>query len=369
MRTSPLKKIEHGIKRLFFTGWRGRLKKGRSAFSVIDPNTVRKVLFIRPEKLGDMVISLPVFRNLKRLYPHMEIYTICSPRNIAIIREDESITANFLYTKHIWSDLKMLRQVRRLRVDAVVDMIGNDSVTALMLTQYSSPSAWRIGVGKNLHRLYYDFNYAYRSDDQAHVIDNTIKLLTAFGIDTEPLNKQVPPTIESSHFDRVDEFIGQIRQDRTGPVIGLNLSAGRPTRVWQDEKNRSLIESLLKAYPGLAMVLSCDAGDRKRALALAGLFHDRVRPLPGGLDLLSVSALVSRLNLLITPDTSLVHIARAFNVPVVGLYTRFDKNFLLWKPYKQDGGAVVSGNDYNIHDIGVEEVYREVVRMLPPEEA
>ncbi len=64
-----------------------------------------------------------------------------------------------------------------------------------------------------------------------------------------------------------------------------------------------------------------------------------------------------RLDLMITPDTSIVHIARAFDVPVVGLYSKFMKNFMLWRPYDQEIGAVVSANDGNIFDITVEQVF------------
>lgn len=368
MKTPLLKRLEHGIKRLFFGLSRLYLKKGRAGFETIDPETIRKVLFIRPEKLGDMIISLPVFYNLKKLYPHLEIYTLCSPRNIAVVKEDENIAGNFLYTKHVFRDIATVRRVRRLKVDAVVDMVCDDSVTALFLTQYSSPGAWRIGVGKNSHREYYDFNYHYRTEDEAHVVDNTIKLLTAFGIETDGLERHVPPTIADNYRERADSFLASLNGDAPKGIIGLNISAGRPTRVWQTEKNMELIERILEHYPGYRVVISSDPCERERAAALARGFESTVDPLPSGLNLLAVSAIISRMKLLITPDTSLVHIARAFRVPVVGLYTQFGKNFTLWKPYNQDGGTVISGNDYNIFDIEVDEVFAEVTRQLPPGE-
>ena len=93
---------------------------------------------------------------------------------------------------------------------------------------------------------------------------------------------------------------------------------------------------------------------------------------PNGLNLTEASAVISKLDVLISPDTSLVHIARALRVPVVGLYSRFQKNFLLWRPYDQDVGAVVSGNDGNIFDISVNDVFRTFVRvtkqMIPVEQ-
>ncbi len=368
MRTSPLKMVEHAFKRLFFGLSRPCLKEGRRGFDAIDPATIGRVLFIRPEKLGDMVISLPVFSNLKKRYPHLELYTISSPKNIAIVQNDENITQNFLYTKHLIHDYAMIRNVRRLGVDAVVDMVCDDSVTALFLTQYSSRNAWRIGLGKNRHREYYDFNYEYRTGDDSHVLDNTLKLLTAFGMDTDTVEKYVPPTVPERFFQSADDFLASLNGSAPGGLIGVNISAGRPTRVWPREKTLELINRLLEAYPACRIVISSDPGERDRAVALTESFDSRVDPLPPGLSLLEVAAIISRMRILITPDTSLVHIARSFKVPVVGLYTRFQKNFTLWRPYGQEIGAVISGNDYNIHDIEVGTVLDAAVALVPPEE-
>jgi ADP-heptose:LPS heptosyltransferase len=367
MRRSLFKTVEHGIKRLVFTLFSILLRKGRSDFAVIDPAAVKRVLFIRPEKLGDMIISLPVFDNLKRQYPHLQLFVICSPRNVAIVRQDARLTGYYLYTKKIWRDVGMLRKVRRLKPDIVVDMICDDSVTALFLTHLSRRSAWHIGVGKTRHRAYYDFNYLFRTGDGAHVIDNTLKLLTAFGIDTDPLNRYVPPTIPAESQTTADRFYASLDDGESTPVIGLNISAGRPTRVWQEEKNRELIQRLLDRFPRHKIIISADPHEHEKAAILASSFSRRVAAVPAGLDLLEVSAIISRLILLISPDTSLVHIARAFRVPVVGLYTRFGRNFEMWRPYGQETGAVISHNDYNIFDIDIDDVFDMVVNLMPEE--
>lgn len=367
MKRSPLKTAEHGVKRVVFALFSVFLRRGRPDFATIDPAAVARVLFIRPEKLGDMIISLPVFDNLKKAFPHIRLSVICSPRSVAIVRRDARLDGCYLYTKHLWRDLGMLRAVRRLKPDVVVDMVCDDSVTALFLTHLSGRSAWHVGVGKTRHRAYYDFNYAFRTGDGAHVIDNTLKLLTAFGVNTDTLNRYVPPTIPPECQEAADRFYASLGVNASVPVIGLNLSAGRPTRVWQEEKNRELIDRSLRRYPGHHVVISADPHEHGRATALAAHFPERVVAVPEGLDLLEISAIIGRLTLLVSPDTSLVHIARAFHVPVVGLYTRFGKNFEMWRPYGQETGAVISGNDYNIHDIEVDEVFAMVERLMPEE--
>jgi ADP-heptose:LPS heptosyltransferase len=364
MKTPLIKSIEHGFKRLVFGAARIVLKKGRRDFGPIDPKSIKRILFLRPDKLGDMIVSLPVFHNLKKSYPHLELYAISSPRNAIILQHGDLMVRNYLYTKKPFRDYQMLRHVRRLNVDAIVDMVRGDSVTALFLAQYCSRRAWRIGAGKTHHGRYYDINIEYGAEDDGHAVDNALQLLTAFGLAVDSLEKYVPPTLAESSQQFADRFIGSLNGNASEGIIGINISAGRPTRVWPEDKMIELIRRLRITYPNSRIIISADPRERARAVSLAEQFEARVDSLPSGLGLLDVAAIISRMKLLVTPDTSLVHIARSFRVPVVGLYTHYRPNFRLWRPYGQSVGTIQSGNDYNIFDITVDDVFDAVTALL-----
>lgn len=362
-----LKRLEHAFKRCFFFMVQLSFKRGRNPGGSIDPATVRRVLFLRHDRLGDMVISLPVFHNLKKLYPHIEIVVLSSPRNAIMIRQDDCIDKKYLYTKNIFRDLMTLRHIRRLHVDVVVDMILRDSVTSLILSQTASSPAWRLGLNKFDHAAYYDYNFKCWDKDQPHMLDYTLGLLGFFGLDVDRLEKQVPPCLPPPSLDAMDRWLASLNGAAPGGLIGLNISAGRPSRVWPKEKNAALITLVLKYYPAARIIITSDSSEQRLAASLAAGFPDRVTAILPGLNLLDVSALISRMQMLISPDTSLVHIARAFNVPVVGLYTRARENYQHWHPYQQRGGTVISGDDYNLFDIEVEAVFKAAIELVPPE--
>ena len=353
-----LKPIEHKFKALAFNLARPFLKRPQREFQPLDGNTLSKVLFLRPEKIGDMVISFPVFDGLKARYPHINISILGSPRNEAIIRHDPRFAQIYLYRKHPWLDVKQVAAIRRERFDCVIDMICDDSVTALFLSQLCAPGKPRIGVGKVKFREFYDFNYDHRMGDTGHIIENTLKLLDAFGIDSSKVPGYAPPFVDDRSRSRIDEFVRSVRNGASDELlVGYNLSAGSPTRLWASEKSEELVRRLLASDPAIKVILFTMPHERSRGDELAARFDCNIYQVPSNMSLLEASALISKLDLLITPDTSLVHIARAYQVPVVGLYSRFMKNFLLWRPYGQDVGAVVSGNDDNIHDISVDQVF------------
>lgn len=359
-----LKPVEHGFKAFFFSLTRAMLKRRQREFQPLDGNRLTKVLFLRPEKIGDMVISFPVFDGLKSRYPHIKISILGSPRNEAIIRQDPRFDRIFLYRKNLWRDVREVMAMRHEQFDCVVDMICDDSVTALYLSQLCAPGKPRIGVGKVKFREFYDFNYDHRMGNTGHIIENTLKLLDAFGIDSNTASCYARPFISEAAEKRIDGFLSQLPQSSNGVLrIGYNLSAGSPTRLWDLKKAAALLQRIQERYADSQIIL-ISVKDRPRSEALASQLSGNVTEVPPDLSLMEASALLGRLDVLISPDTSLVHIARSFNVPVVGLYSRFMKNFLLWRPYGQDVGAVVSGNDGNIYDITVEQVLDTFVKVV-----
>lgn len=365
MGVNRLKPLEHKFKALFFAAFKGLLKKGREDFQPLDGNEIRRVLFLRPEKIGDMVISLPVFDGLRRYFPHIKIAILGSPTNRAIISDDPRFDHIYIYHKNPIKLIKVVFEMRRGHYDCVVDMIGNDSVTALFLSQLCARGRPRIGVGKVKYRDYYDFNYDHRLGNTGHIIENTLKLLNAFGIDSDQVACYSEPHIVPEADLKARTFIDGITNgDNRLFKIGYNMSAGSPTRIWAEEKAVALLKRILDRDPAFQVILISTPSDRHRAERLKKLVGDRVYIVPDGLNLIGAAAIIKRLDILISPDTSLVHVARAMKVRVVGLYSRYMKNFLLWRPYGQKTGAVVSGCDGNIFDITVDQVFDTFVNLV-----
>jgi ADP-heptose:LPS heptosyltransferase len=192
--------------------------------------------------------------------------------------------------------------------------------------------------------------------------------LDAFGIDSSKESGYAEPYVKVDERETADKFIRQIENGTKDAFkVGYNLSAGSPTRLWAEEKSISLLNNIMDGNNNAVLILFTAPNERDRADSLKQKLNNRVYIIPENLNLTTVSAIIKRLNILITPDTSLVHIARSFKVPVVGFYSRFMKNFMLWRPFDQEVGAVVSGNDDNIHDITVEQVTTTFNKLIEKE--
>ncbi len=357
-----LKDIEHKVKSVVFSVFGPALRKGRGDGSVIDGNKIAKVLFIRPEKLGDTIISFPVFDGLKKHYPHIEISLLASLKNRAIVESDPRFKHIFIYSKNIFKDVGQLRRIRKEGFDCVIDMVCDDSVTSLFLTQFCAPGKPRVGVGKTKFREYYDFNYDPQWGKQGHIIDNTLRLLEAFGIDSREISGYATPFIDSKSESAGKEFVRSVYgDDRRIFRIGYNLSAGNESRYWPAKKTSELLKRIVGHEIPNRVILITTPDELDKGRHLAEELGSSAVALPRGLNIIEISAIIKHLDLLISPDTSLVHIARSFGVPVIGLYTNHRRNFLHWHPYGQSEGVVISGNELNIHDITVDQVWEAFI--------
>lgn len=361
-----LKAAEHKVKAVFYALFRVFLKKGNPEHMPLDGGRVKRLLFLRPEtKIGDMVISLPVFDGFKKIFPHVEISILCSPRNVSLIKDDPRFEKIFLYRKNIRKDIRELFRIRREKYDAVLDLLCDDSVTSLFISQWCAPGKPRLGVGKRKFARFYDFNRYNSVDNSRHIINNTLHLLDAFGVDSSVVSGYAPVFISSESHKKAGDFYRTLQFDIPGiKLVGFNLSAGSVSRKWSREKQIELIKKIHVYDDKIRMVVITVPKEREQGERLCGKFPGMLYHIPDRMNIIDVAAVIKKLDMLITPDTSLVHIARSIGVPVVSMYPGVRKNLVLWRPYGQQVGFAVASHHANIFDITVEQVFRSFVEIV-----
>jgi ADP-heptose:LPS heptosyltransferase len=277
------------------------------------------------------VISLPIFHNLKRFYPHIRIDVVCGRDNYDIVRTDPHITKAYYYKKKPLRDLKNIMRMRREKYDCVVDLVYGASVTGTILVALIAGRRFKFGIGKKEYAKYFDkTNEPERYKE--HVITGAGKALNLFGIDLKDCDMTPHLYLEDEDFRLGHEFIGELKR-KFSIVVAVNLSAGQARRIWPLEKYCALIEFLLEAYPEWVFVLSYAPSERWRADKVLEKFASRVVPVPMGMNIRQVAGLMKYLDFLITPDTSLTHLASAFDLPSLVMFDADEKHYAEWGPY------------------------------------
>lgn len=331
-------------------------------------NELERVLIIRPQKIGDLVITLPAVDALRAANPGIAIDLIAAPRSIVVVRDDPRFETVVAYRKSR-AFLSELQALRRRRYGCVLDMIDGDSVTGLLLSQLcAGKDTVRVGEAKFVHAPYYDIVSPPLGPPRSHGIERSLAVVEAVGVPIGEVSRFARPHLSPGDRAVADAFFGSGEgepriAERSTPRVGLNLSAGQASRRWPLDRARALLARLLEGHD-VTVVLVTTPSERALAEAVGEGFGARVRLVPPNLTILEVSAIVSRLSVLITPDTSLVHIARALGVAVVGLYPSARWNLERWFPYGQSAGVVIAPSETEIRDIEPEEVIRAMDEVL-----
>src|SRR5205085_637466 len=144
----------------------------------------------------------------------------------------------------------------------------------------------------------------------------------------------------------------------TAKRILVNISAGRPMRRWPDQNFVALLRHLGETAPDAGVLVISAPDDRERASQIAKSGNARYAPTKALRDAL---ALVATTDILVTPDTSIVHSASAFEKPAVILFERSKE--LLWSGYRIPGRNVVN-DDNTLATLPIEPVLAAVDEVL-----
>lgn len=337
-----LKDLERGWKRLLFQvlkWWVGRFappaeKDWRAGGG--------RVLFLRQDKLGDAIVSTGLLRAIRSLSPTLQLDVLASPRNADFFRRLPCVDEVLLFDKRsprtfpaVW------RRLRAGRYDAVIDcMVTAPSMTGFLL-MLSSGATRRVGVGGRG----IDWGLTHPVPLAAgHIIEAYAEFIRAFG--------ELPDA-----FDWRPEIpLGNARADvpavwaSSGRRVLLNVSAGEARRDWPDERYAEVARNLA-GDDGVGVVLIGSPAEWSRVQSIADIAGLGAAVPTPTLDRLF--ELIRDAHLLVTPDTSLIHMASAFRTPTVGLFIGGTSN--QWGPF-QIPGRILEGSDNSLLSISAREV-------------
>ncbi|HOP07162.1 MAG TPA: glycosyltransferase family 9 protein [candidate division Zixibacteria bacterium] len=362
MPDTVVKKSEKMFKRLVEAAFRFIFAKGDRSVYPIKPENVRSILVLRPDKLGDMIATIPALHALKAHLPHARIEVIASPHNRDLIADDPDIDAVHTYTKNILHDIPMIRRLKKARFDIVFDPICHDSVTGLILSKWIGRHSIKAAARKLRLRPYYDYCEPYEPDGRDHSIDNSLLVFNVFGIDPASVDPYRPMYLPEDSIRKAEAFYESVPSNCLR--VGFNISAGSPSRTLDVRKYIAVMHAVAADYPDAEFIISCAPNERERGEELQRALPGKTHLIPDGRSFRDVCAVISRLDILISPDTSLVHVAGTFGVPVVALYSGHIRNFYFWKPYRQECGWVISNEFHHLLDIEPEQIVDQFRRLV-----
>jgi ADP-heptose:LPS heptosyltransferase len=320
--------------------------------SPIDIQTIKSLLILRYDRIGDMIVTTPIFRNLKKANPALKIGVFASETNAEIIRCNPYVDIIYVLHSNLLKLFVEILKARKYKYEIVLNMIFNRTTTGGILANIISPSGIKIGQGDDKYKFYFNRIIPLQRDSQRMV--DTLSLLIK-----ESVNLQVPVTelgydifIDDTSRSNVNSFLKtnrlnprQVKDSHYQAFIVFNLSASdRWTRFSVEQV--MTIAAMLGEMNDFVTVITYAPNDLEMKFAAEKAknnSHCMIFPEKGDATLLELAALVEGAYCVITPDTSLVHFASAMGTPVIGFYSSAkEKNE--WMPFQVRHNVCFSEN-------------------------
>jgi ADP-heptose:LPS heptosyltransferase len=306
------------------------------------PADIRRLLVLRLERIGDLLMSLPALHALRARAPHAELDLVVGSWNrplagaIPGVTGIETMDAPWLArgaggTR--WPDL--VRQARGWRArhyDLAINLEGDIRSNALMSL---AGARWQAGFGMAGGGPLLDCVVPF--DPTSHTAVNGWRLVQAALDDTVTLEypqgqgRSAAAALPRAAIDvpRASQaaadsclaagLASRMREGRR--LIGLQVGAGRAVKEWPAAR-LAAVGARLAADERAVIVLTGGRDDRASAESLRAALPPETPcvDLVGRLDVLALAGAFKRLDLLITPDTGPMHLAAVLDVPLVAVF-------------------------------------------------
>jgi len=310
----------------------------------------KKVLIVRLGKIGDIIISSFVFEVLKKRFPEIEISLLTLESNREVLKYNTDIDHLILSKKNISIYFQLL-SLRKIFFDLVIDLNDDPSTTSSAIRKIIK--AKRI-VGFNFTANESPDLFPQPPKDKTHIIERISFLMNELGINLNRNEIRPELYLGSKENSDVENQLHQYKKQNK--IIALNLSAGAEIRYWKIEYWIELINRIHAKLPGIKFLpISTDKDEHLRfkifeKVSNNFLIDQKFKSFH------HFASYIYNSDFLISPDTSAVHIASAFNKPMVAIYPDYEWNFISWKPLSNNFKAIKSKSNF-INSVSVDEVF------------
>jgi lipopolysaccharide heptosyltransferase II len=291
-----------------------------------DPRDIKKILILRMDGLGDLVISTAALREIRKGFPEAEItLTIgpwsqgiapCIPFHDHLIVHDAFAFRVFRGGRliNLGQEWSFIRRLRKERFDLGIDLRGDIlSIIPLFL------SGIRFRFGRDRWGGGFLLTHPVSTDrsKNVHEKDKTLALLNALKIPVT--NRKLELRVPEAEDAFVEQYLRECQISLNVKVVTIGPMALYSWKRWPPERYAELIKRLSEEISCRVFLLG-GQGDKEALDGIASQSGVETINCAGLLNLCQTAALLRRSNLFIGNDSGLSHIAAAMKTPLIQLF-------------------------------------------------
>jgi heptosyltransferase-3 len=313
---------------------------------------IEKILVIQLRQLGDILLTTPIFRELKRAKPNSHLTFLSHKMGKHIVEGNPYVDLHITYHEKLTfkEEIQLLASIREPHFNYLLDFMFNPKSCLYVL---ASGADRKISFESSRSIL---FDQVVQRGGGAYIVDEKFRLLRAMGISPESIKLDMPwgpdqlgPTLElqklsSAQSRRIRVIIAPThrRAQRRWPLLKFGDLATRLANEWNSEV-------IWVWGPGEEQVIDECMSHSKGNTIKAPKTSFR-----------ELAALIANSDLFIGNSNGPSHLAVATDTPSLQLHGPTIASS--WSPLTSKHHAVQAA-DQNLSELTVEEVWTELEKM------
>jgi ADP-heptose:LPS heptosyltransferase len=285
-----------------------------------------KILVIRFSSIGDIVLTSPVLRCIKEQVPNVELHVLTKNQYANLYSSNPNVDQ-----VHTWGEdnKKVLSELKDVSFDYVIDLHRNIRTAKikshLRKESFSFP---KLNIQK---WLYVNFKWNLMPD--VHIVDRYFDAVKALGVQNDQKGIDFYISIDTEAFKKRFKTIDD--------YLVIAIGAQFATKIMPAEQMCEVLKDI-----SLPIVIIGGPGDHEEGEKIKKLLpYQNIENTCGKLSIHESAQVVKEAELLITNDTGMMHIAAAFNLPIVSIWGNTVPDFGMYPYRPQDP------NSYSIHEV------------------
>ena len=330
-------------------------------------NSIKSILFLRYDgKIGDMIVNSLMFREIKKVYPDIRIGVIARGAAIDIIKDNPNVDKIYEYYKDRKKIKNLALKIKEEKYDLLIDFSEMLRVNQMMLINLCGARI-NIGLDRKDWKLF-DLSIESGKDFKwtEHITKRYLAYLIKLGLKKE--NIDISYDIYLKNEKKYEAFFNEIKESKK---LILNPYGASKHKSFNIETLENIITYLKDK--DIAIILTY-FGDKYKELEFLEKKYKYVY-IPKKIEsILDTAILIKKSDYVISPDTSIVHIASAFNKKMITVYPpkggKYGVDHLVWAP-KSEYSRVISCKDktgnydeIDINTFNFDEMKEEILKML-----
>ena len=281
--------------------------------------SIKRILVIKWSALGDVVLSMPALRSLRKKFPKAKIYCLTSSAVSSLLIRCPYLDGLVIFdskgkNKGFRGMYKTVRELVHLGFDISVDLQNNNR--SHMLAFFSRiPERY----GFQNRKLGFLINKGVKLPGKnMRPVSHQFRILEALNIQPGDLHLELWMSNEDKK--NIFNLLGNQWLGPKETVVGINISASPNwiTKLWPLDNFAQLIDELNKK--DIRAIITGAARDKHQVIKLRRMTNAKFIDAVGKTTVSELACLIKRCQVYITGDSAPMHIAASVNTPIVALF-------------------------------------------------